>query len=289
MQALSIENLNEEISAVYCPHQSFRSARFAKKIKTKVRVAYANWWNRFYFNHRIIRPMQYPEVFRQLILLSVVDPKWFSRMHEVTSGEVKNNFINLSEQNTVRFNQIKIPNWASLELPRNEIEISTALKKFELPEEYVTLAPGSVWATKRWPYYQELAHKLSQKNQKIILLGAPDERDMCEEIKNGNSNIINLAGSTSLYEVYLILNQAKYLICNDSGLMHMAAAANTKILAVFGPTTLSLGFRPWSENATLIQKSLKCRPCGLHGHKACPIGTHECMKSISADLVLQSL
>ena len=69
----------------------------------------------------------------------------------------------------------------------------------------------------------------------------------------------------------------------------MAASVNTAVVVIFGPTTLELGFRPWSNNSKIVQNSnLNCRPCGKHGHQVCPLGHHHCMINIKADSVIKA-
>jgi heptosyltransferase-2 len=100
---------------------------------------------------------------------------------------------------------------------------------------------------------------------------------------------MNRAGTTSLADLVSLLATGTALICNDSGAMHAAAAAGLPTVAVFGPTTLDLGFRPWNTRAIVVQRELGCRPCGAHGPMVCPIGTHECMEALPAREVLQAL
>ena len=86
-----------------------------------------------------------------------------------------------------------------------------------------------------------------------------------------------------------MFTQGTALVCNDSGAMHAAAAAGLPTVAVFGPTVLAQGFRPWQNQAMVVQRRLECRPCGKHGSDKCPIGTHACMEGIEAGEVLEAL
>jgi heptosyltransferase-2 len=117
-------------------------------------------------------------------------------------------------------------------------------------------------------------------------MGAPAERGICDEIVRAAPGAVSIAGETSLWESAEILALADRLVCNDSGAMHMAAAAGVPTVTVFGPTILEFGYRPWQNQARVAQVELKCRPCGKHGAKACPLGTHECMKAVSVQTVL---
>ena len=113
---------------------------------------------------------------------------------------------------------------------------------------------------------------------------------VCERIAAGVGSpgaLINLAGQTSIPDLFYLYSQGEYLIANDSSPIHLAAMSAAKTIAIFGPTTLSLGYRPWNDKARVAQIELICRPCGAHGHNKCPIGTHDCMKKLGAQHVMQ--
>jgi heptosyltransferase-2 len=71
--------------------------------------------------------------------------------------------------------------------------------------------------------------------------------------------------------------------------MHMAALSGLPTVAAFGPTTLDLGYRPWSASAAVAQRDLPCRPCGKHGAERCPINSHACMAGLSPATVLGAI
>lgn len=149
----------------------------------------------------------------------------------------------------------------------------------------VFLAPGSVWATKRWTVdgYATLARALLADGYQVELVGSGGERELCDGIAAQVPDLKNHAGKTSLSELVALFRTGAVLVCNDSGAMHAAAVAGLPTVAIFGPTVLAQGFRPWQNRALVVQRELGCRPCGKHGAKQCPIGTHECMKAITAD------
>jgi len=68
--------------------------------------------------------------------------------------------------------------------------------------------------------------------------------------------------------------------------MHLGSTAGTPTVSIFGPTILEFGYRPWNARAEIVQIDLSCRPCGKHGAKKCPLGTHACMKGISSRVVI---
>ena len=120
------------------------------------------------------------------------------------------------------------------------------------------------------------------------LIGSKDEVEVCQYIKRDVPEAQNLAGRTTISELIKLMQQSHALIGNDSGAIHMAAAAGLPTVAIFGPTTLSLGYRPWSDNAVVVQKSLDCRPCSAHGTRNCPLKTHACMLEINSSEVINA-
>jgi len=74
-------------------------------------------------------------------------------------------------------------------------------------------------------------------------------------------------------------------VTNDSGPMHLAAAAGVPVVAIFGATTRELGFFPYGPGHRVIEADLACRPCGLHGARECPEGHFLCMRLLTVDQV----
>ncbi len=153
------------------------------------------------------------------------------------------------------------------------------------------VAPGSVWPTKHWHRqgFIDVLKKLAEEGYAIQLIGTKDEIEVCQYIARHVTGAHNLAGRTTIAETIQLMSNATLLICNDSGAMHMAAAAGLPTVSIFGPTTLALGYRPWNDNAVVVQKSLSCRPCSAHGTKHCPLKTHACMRDISAADVMGAI
>ncbi len=152
------------------------------------------------------------------------------------------------------------------------------------------LAPGSVWPTKMWTSegYRETARALLHDGFRVLLTGAPNEVEICKSIEKEVPGVVSIAGRTDLFESAQILSFANLLICNDSGAMHLAAAAGVPTVSIFGPTVLKFGYRPWQNRAKVESVALSCRPCGKHGAVKCPIGTHDCMKKVDSERVVNA-
>lgn len=147
-------------------------------------------------------------------------------------------------------------------------------------QTYYCIAPASVWFTKQLPEHKwiELIQILGTEHC-IYLLGAPNDVELCErlQINSKQNNIINLAGKLSLLESAALMKDAKRNYVNDSGPLHIASAMNAPVTAFFCSTITDFGFGPLSNDKQVLEvKNLDCRPCGLHGYKACPLGHFKC-------------
>ncbi|MCB0348600.1 MAG: glycosyltransferase family 9 protein [Bdellovibrionales bacterium] len=268
----NVRNKLKDISfdLLLSPHESFRTMLLVKSIRAKLKVSYKKWYQFYAYDKCVNRPLKYPEALRQIFLLTEV------------SDDIRKKFSELNTNTDWRIpSDVKIPDWATASLFEGS---SKSSKK-------VCLAPGSVWATKMWPkeYYADLASSLIKNGHEVVLVGGKSERVVCDWIKNEVPQIQNKAGETSLSELLKVFSEAALLISNDSGPMHMASLVGLPTIAIFGPTVLSFGYRPWQNNVTIKQIELPCRPCGKHGHNACPIGTHDCMKLIEAEMVKKNI
>ncbi len=157
----------------------------------------------------------------------------------------------------------------------------------------IVLAPGSVWATKRWPveYYTELAGKLEKAGFQVILTGSSAEKSLCDQVvRDGElKHCWNLAGAFTLRESAAMIAECDLVICNDSAVLHLANAVETPVFAFFGPTVQSFGFAPFRDDDRVFEANIGCRPCGKHGHQSCPSGHHLCMRLISPDTVFNAV
>lgn len=152
---------------------------------------------------------------------------------------------------------------------------------------YFCFAPASVWFTKQLPKEKwiELIQRYSNQGR-IILLGGKDDRNLCDEIIQDAaiSNGLNLAGELNLLESAALMKSAKRNFVNDSGPLHIASAMNAPVTAFFCSTIPAFGFGPLSEDSNIAQvENLACRPCGLHGHKACPKNDFKCGNGITIE------
>jgi heptosyltransferase II len=156
-----------------------------------------------------------------------------------------------------------------------------------LEEPFVALAPGSAWGTKRWPYYVELARRISEY-ARIAIIGSkadgPVADEICAAIPAGCA--INAVGELSLLASAELVGRAQAIVTNDSAPQHLASAMGTPTLTIFGPTVPEFGFGPLAErHAVAGLEGLSCRPCDRHGPQRCPLGHWRCMRDISPEVV----
>jgi heptosyltransferase-2 len=167
------------------------------------------------------------------------------------------------------------------------------IQKYNLTSKnYIVIAPGSKWATKRWTEkgFASVIDHLISKNENVVLIGGKEDEEFTNRILNiAKYTPLNLVGKSSLRESFAIIKHSKLLISNDSAPVHMAVAFNVPIIDIYGPTVKDFGFYPYKNGIVVEIEGLKCRPCGLHGHDKCPIGTHECMEKINPEMVIENI
>lgn len=159
---------------------------------------------------------------------------------------------------------------------------------------YVCIAPTSVWFTKQFPKekWVELCNLLPDKII-VYLLGAENDSTICSWIKSNSThkNIINHAGKFTFLESAALMKDAQMNYVNDSAPMHIASAMNAPTTAIFCSTVPSFGFGPLASDSKIVEtkEKLSCRPCGLHGHKTCPLKHFQCAYSINIkDIITNS-
>ncbi len=170
----------------------------------------------------------------------------------------------------------------SLPMPQlqvSEAQRSQALAKFGLAlnKPVAVFCPGAEYGpAKRWPpqYYAELAQHLRDQGYAVWLVGSPKDKPVADIIVAlGNEPCRNLCGMTDLSDAIALLSCADLVVSNDSGLMHIAAALDKPMLAIFGSSS-SQFTPPLSEQAKVLKLDLACSPCFK---RECPLKHFNCM------------
>jgi heptosyltransferase-2 len=166
--------------------------------------------------------------------------------------------------------------------------VDALLEAAGITGDFVVLAPGSQWATKRWPYFPELARALSQEVPLVIVGGAGDRADArAIQTALGGAALADGTGRLTMLQSGELIRRAKLLISNDSAPVHLASAVNTPVVEIYGPTVPQFGFAARPEMSRIIEPDpLPCRPCHPHGPVVCPLVHHRCMKDTPISRVL---
>ncbi|MBN2445321.1 MAG: lipopolysaccharide heptosyltransferase I [Phycisphaerae bacterium] len=153
--------------------------------------------------------------------------------------------------------------------------------------DFTAVIPGARWATKRWlpERIAEVMDRLhDETGRPTVLLGAPDERPVADQVLAGCSTpVVDLVGRTSLRELTALLQLAACVVCHDSGPMHIAAALDKPMVALFGPTDPAR-CGPYSRNARIVTSPASCAPCYKRVCSDC-----SCMRDLTTEQVLAAV
>lgn len=182
----------------------------------------------------------------------------------------------------------------SLGISAEDSEVASALIA-ELPPRRIGIAPGSVWATKRWTTngFAAVAQHFLQHGFGIVLLGGPDDAQSAQQILDllgPQKAVVNAVGRCSLSQSAAIIAKLDALVSNDSAPLHIASATQCPVVAIFCATIPEFGFGPWSVASEIVEVAgLECRPCGSHGGMTCPTGTHACQLGVAPGQVIAAV
>lgn len=244
------------------PHTSLRSGLIARWSGIDRRIGYNRpWFNRFFYTHTVDRA--------------------FGRMDEIER------LLRLVEPLDLKL--IAAP---TLVLPDAALAKADAFFTRLDGGPVLGVHPGSTWPTKQWPeeYFSDIAKRAAADGARVLVFGGPGEEAVAARVAASagagkTDRIIDISGQLSLTELAAYLNRLDCYLSNDSGPMHLAWVQGTPVTALFGPTVRELGFFPRGDHSTVLETTLPCRPCSLHGPKQCPEGHHRCMRNLTPDTV----
>lgn len=144
----------------------------------------------------------------------------------------------------------------------------------------IGIAPGSAWATKRWPAERfaavVAALAAAQPRASFVVLGEQEDRVAAAVIGAAAAGVVDLTGRTSIEVWAAAIQRLDLLISNDSAPVHVAGAYRVPTVAIFLATHPDFGFGPLVQPYRIAQASLQCRPCAPHGGARCPLGHFNC-------------
>lgn len=216
-----------------------------------------------------------------------------NRLHKLSLVHCKKPLIKTVPVAEIYYNSIR-----KLNLPDDKLGLELWLEKDRTAGKYIphnrinttdrlniALAPGATHFTKRWlpDYYIELIELINKEYKcAITLIGGKDDKPLCDYIQdNLVFDIKNESGSQSIQKTAEIIAQQNLLVTNDTGVMHIAAARQVPVIAIFGSTVTNFGFSPYRCKNIVVERSIPCRPCTHIGRAECPKKHFKCMKEIS--------
>ena len=253
----------EGYERAYLPHRSLRTAALAFLARIPERIGFHDGWPFFY---TVVR-------------------------RRPTEGHEIDRLLALAQQPAAAYAPSLQPT------PEDERAAAAALSAGSIPDgsAFVAIAPGSIWGSKRWPHYGELARRVAAQLP-VVVVGGPEDVGLGDEIvaavegDQGRSRAVNLCGKLTLRQSAALIRRAALLVTNDSAPLHVATAMGTPIVAVFGPTLPEFGFGPIrTGDVALGVTGLECRPCSRHGPPRCPLGHHRCMRDLTPEAVAAAI
>lgn len=260
--AVYMKELPRQSEAAVLFPNSFRSAWEVWRSGAARRIGYRGQW--------------------RSLLLAPGYPQKIDMMHQ----HHRDYFLNLAEQAGVSVEQREV----RLSVDTGEATAGEALMRANGldPEKTVCVAPGAQFGgAKRYPSdaYAEVLQKLSGEGWQILVLGTPAERDIGDRCLAGvTTPHRNSSGKTSLRQALQLLAACRLLLCNDSGLMHVAAGMGRPVVGIFGATDPERT-APSGAKVRVLYRPADCSPCL---QRECSVEGHPCMINVSAQAVLAS-
>jgi heptosyltransferase II len=181
-------------------------------------------------------------------------------------------------------------------IPQPRLRIDAAqrdatVRKYSLDtsRQVAVFAPGAEYGpAKRWPvrHFASLAKTLIARGESVWLMGSQKDAAITAQINAAaEGRCVDLAGRTSLDEAIDLMSLATHVVTNDSGLMHVAAALDRPMAAIFGSSSPAFT-PPLSQHARVVTLKLDCSPCF---QRVCPLGHTNCLETLEPALVLRAL
>ena len=243
---------------------AFEAALLASLGGVKFRVGYNTDGRRFLLSHAVIRNDEIIKLHQVEYYLSILRAMGWE-------AETKDPGLFVAQKDT------------------ESVRSLLSSKGIEAEDFLLALSPGAVFGpAKRWPpdRFAAIGDRAAERwGAKVIVLGSEGEKDICETLcRSMKHDPLNLCGMTTLGEAMALIKRCHFFVTNDSGLMHVAAALNVPMVAIFGSTD-PVATGPRSRRARIVRHPADCAPCLK---PVCPTDYH-CMLSIEPEEVWEQM
>jgi ADP-heptose:LPS heptosyltransferase len=202
--------------------------------------------------------------------------QWNEREHEVLRYVRFMTALGASEQGT------------DLDFPLFEADQQALLRSdtnLPAPGSYACIHPGSRLPSRRWPpeRFAEIADRLAAAGLKIVLTGSASEAALTRAVKKAmRMPALDLTGKTDLGALAVLISDARLLVCNDTGVSHIAAAVATPSIVISSGADAERWAPLDRERHRVLHHPIECRPCP---HESCPLPDHPCSRNVSVEMV----
>jgi heptosyltransferase II len=245
------EILERKYTRIFSPHRSLRTSLLVMQSGVKETTGFDNTAFKHVYKNLVVYKGYHHEVQRNLDLIGY---KYHGDGWRI-------------------FPEVKIP-------VSSKEKVEIFLKKSGINGTFYTVAPGTVWETKRYPeeYFIEVINFLRSTGFPVILTGGKKEKELCEKMASRfTDNVISSAGKLSITETIYLLGKSMLLVSNDSAPVHMGMCVDIPVLGLYCSTVPDFGFYPYNyKSSYLSYTELSCKPCGIHGYKECPLKHFDC-------------
>ncbi len=264
------------------------------------RIAYAKTLRQEHYDQAIVLPNSWKSALIPLVAKIPKRTGWCGEMRYLLLNDIRrlnrkkiplmvNRFVVLG----MRKNEpIGDKNFFTPQLETTAEFIEKTLTKLHLEKPskpVLALCVGAEYGkSKCWPsdYFAKIAQVKVKEGWDVWLLGGSKDQPIAEKVQKESGNVcVDLSGKTTLGEVVDLLSLVNFIITNDTGLMHIAAALEKPLLAIYGSSSPSFT-PPLSDKARTISLNLECSPCF---ERECPNGTYKCMRNLTPEMVMEFL
>jgi heptosyltransferase-2 len=255
---------SEKYSRIYSPHRSFRTSLIVKYSGVKLTFGFDN--------------SSLGRIYKYLI------------KYDPSKHEIQRNFDLIGYSYNSEDWKIK-PQLNLLKVEATHLD--KIFVNYKSKSRYIVVAPGSVWNTKKYPaeFYQSIIKFLLGRKYFILLIGGEKDKALCKSLESEfRENVKSVAGKFSIIKSVSLLANAEMLISNDSAPTHLGMCADIPVLTIYCSTVPDFGFFPYNAASNYISyNDLTCKPCGIHGHDKCPVGTFECAYKLKPEIIISKL